>query len=169
MAFVRLVQVVTDYALGLQSVNKAQANLDAMLATLAAEHSPLDNRNAPPPGQSFGHHNTPHVARASVLITASLQPGGGRVFSTTSGLTSDVVGAASWVGTGICFLPIYGLSTFSAHPVPKVTTATSRFVKSSPWYPAGGQAGLFFACWDLGASTFGLVGFDFCATIYGVV
>lgn len=170
MAFTRLPQVVVDYALGLQTINKAQANLDALLTAQAVEHSPLENRSAPPPGQEFGRHNTPKVPRAVVSIATSAQPGGGRTFSTSAGLTSSCVGAAAWIGTGICFLPVYGFSSFYAVCTPSATAGTQyRFVKSSPWYPTGQQAGLFFACYERGSSAMDLTNFDFCAAIYGQV
>lgn len=169
MAYSRLVEVVTDYALGYQSINQCRDNLDAILLAADVEHFARDvAAGAEEPGRWWGRHNTPKVPRAVGKVTVYLTPG--NRYTAVLGGASASVGPIRWEATGVFFAEVYGLTEFYAVCQPHVSVAVNRFIVSRPWYPVPPQkSGIYFACYELISGVWTLTDYDFCMTLYGVV
>lgn len=174
----------SDQALGIQSINQAQANLLEHLNVLTLRHGgrepatlnghPVSFVAAP---FLFGNHNDVRIPRSmGYLSTVAVVSG------TVAGLpfgapllgasTQNVVSRLDRISTGMYFAAVVDLAQYFANPTPTTPAAGNvRRVRPTVILPTQqGEPGIFFQCDELdGGNVWQPTDFDFSFAVYGTV
>lgn len=174
----------SDQALGIQSINQAQANLLEHLNVLSLRHGGREPAvlNGFQVGQVgvpflFGNHNDVRIPRSMQYLSTTAVVAG-----TVAGLpfgspllgasTQNVVSRVDRISTGMYFAAVVSLVQYFADPVATVPAAgTVRRVRPTVILPTQqGEPGIYFQCDELdGGNVWQPTDFDFSFAIYGTV
>jgi hypothetical protein len=151
MAYEKGFKVTQDFALGIQSVNRAIENNEVLFSSWTSKHSNgIDGVSQPGLGFQFGRHNDILVARSVTHYTVETDTGGGLYLQfdpdVRGALTSTYQPVA--LGTGQWRIYVQSPNIFGAVATPAATSAaykaTCRAV-SSP----GGASYVDVSVWNV--------------------
>jgi len=153
MAYAKLPLVVQDYPVGYQSVNQAQANIEAVRAAIIAEHTNADLIGNVGGG---GAHTGQSIPRAVVEVFFQ------RAIFSSIGIRSSSprIISASRISAGVFTFGYAGPDGFYALAVPSDNGTNPNFIACES-VPASSGVPAYITC-----KTLSLVAGDFVATDY---
>jgi hypothetical protein len=183
MAYAKMPKVVTDFALGYQSLNVLRGNFDAQHTAWVAQHGSTEpqydiDRNPiyPFPQQRIGHHNTPLIPRDVISVTAPSSYAAGLLGSALFGYTSgNFIVSGQRISTGIYFFGVSGLTLWYATALCKVTsTSTQALALCRSQMGTGATSGssplgVSIATYTISGGVLTLADYNFAFTLYGTV
>lgn len=171
--YVKLPKVLSDYGLGLQTVNQAIDNLESQRAAFAVYHGQTEAQDFrdyvafPVAWDLLGVHDELQIPRAIVQVTNEvLTPSLTR--PECAGL-GGIVTEFQHLGTGLYFFAVAALGAFYGEAVPIGTTSSLYLPQPRSHYSttAGQPSGIYVSCYDMGSGSMTLADLEFSLTVYG--
>lgn len=183
MAYAKMPKVVTDFALGYQSLNVLRGNFDAQHTAWVAQHGETEpqydiDRNPiyPFPQQRIGHHNTPLIPRDVIKVTAPSSVTTGFLGTALFGYTSGYfIASGQRVSVGLYFFEVSGLTLWYASAHARVTSTATQsvaFCRSQMGTGAtsgSSPLGVAISTYTISGGVLTLTDYDFNFTLYGTV